>query len=99
MVWTVVRSKAVVLLFLGHCLLLLVLFGEGEGRGREGGVLSLFNNALLSVLSSFAIISQRKRELVAFLIMFLLSCGCVSSLWRREMVCGSLISWSYSIAF
>ena len=65
MVWAVARSKAVVLLFLGHCLLLLVLFGEG-GMGRDGGVLSLFNNALLSVLSSFAIISRRKRELGFF---------------------------------
>ena len=33
---------------------------------------SLFCNAVLSVLSRFAIFSQRKRELV----LFLLSCGC-----------------------
>ena len=59
----IVGSKAVVLLLFIHCLLLLPLFVGGGG----GCVSCLFCNALLCVLSSFQIISLRKRELVALL--------------------------------
>ena len=60
-------SKAVVLLLLIYCFIYLLLFV---------GVLcwSLFWNALLYVLSGFAIIVTRKIELVALL---LLSLGCL----------------------
>ena len=58
--WAAVRSWAVVLLLLICCL---VCFQFVEGVL----CLSLFCCALLCVLSSFAIILKRKRELVAFL--------------------------------
>ena len=61
-------SKAVVLLLLIYCLLLLPLFVGDWGRGGGGGGGPfLFCNAvqyLVSILI-FAIISLRKRELVA----------------------------------
>ena len=62
-----VRSKAVFLLLLIYCFMYLPLFV---------GVLcwSLFWYALLYVLSSFAIILTKKRELVT---LFLLSFGCL----------------------
>ena len=51
-----VCSKAVVLLLMLHCLMFLLLFVGGSVFG-----------ALLSVLSSFAIVLTRKRELAALL--------------------------------
>ena len=55
-----VCSKETVMWLLMYCLLLLPLF-------VEFCVLSLFSNAVLSVLSSFAIILLMKRELTAIL--------------------------------
>ena len=81
-----VHPKAVVLLLLIHRLFLLPMFC----------VVSMFLNAVLGVLSSFAIISLRKRELVALL--KLCSCShvavvfCVSSLRCRRLVCNCGIS-------
>ena len=64
-----VRSKAVVLLLLIHCLMFFPLFV---------GILclSLFCYALFCVLSSFAIISKRKRNLVALLLLSYRSMYC-----------------------
>ena len=65
---------------------------------------SLVCNVKLLVLSSFAIISMRRSELLALsLIVFVLLCGCLLSLfhlrntmgWR--LVCDSGIFWSYSL--
>ena len=72
-------SKAVVLLLLNYCFMYLPLFVMVL-------CLFLFWYALLFVLSSFAIILTRKRELVALL---LLSFGClvtVNVLWLFLMV-------------
>ena len=55
------RSYAVVLLLVKHCLLLLQLFCEGFM------LCPCFCYALLSAVSSFAIISLGKKELVALL--------------------------------
>ena len=70
MAWAAVRSKVVVLLLLNYCFMYLSLFV---------GILcwSLFCYVLIYVLSSFAIILMRKRELVALL---LLSFGCIVTL-------------------
>ena len=65
----------------------------------------LFCYAVLCVLSSFAITSLGKRELVVFLFVFLMSCGCYHSLllprdavgWSAVCDCG--ISLSYSLTF
>ena len=54
------RSKAAILLLLSHCSMYLPLFVWAL-------CLSLFCYAFLCVLSSFAIIFTRKRELVAVL--------------------------------
>ena len=63
---------------------------------------SLFCTVVLSVLSSFAIISLKKRELVALLcaltVVWLLVL-CVSSSQCHGLVCECDISWSYSLAF
>ena len=66
-----VGSKAVVLWLLIRCLVCFPLV-------MGGGVLylSLFCCALLCVISSFAIILKRKRELIALL---LLSYGCLAT--------------------
>ena len=56
-------SKAVVLLSLIHCLMHFPLF-------MGALCLSLFCYALVGVLSSFAIILKRKRELVILLLLF-----------------------------
>ena len=58
-----VRSKALILSLILQCLLLLPLFVFFCGR-------SLFWYAELCVLSSFAIISLGKRELVALFLLF-----------------------------
>ena len=65
MVLAAFRSKAVVLLLLIHCLLLLPLDFLGGG----GGIWSLAfgGGGALSVVSSFAIIPLVNRELVALL--------------------------------
>ena len=55
-----VRSKAVVILLWIHCSMLLQLL-------IVGCVWPLFCNVTYKVLSSFTIISHRKRELVALL--------------------------------
>ena len=68
--------------------------------------LSLFCFVLLCVLSSFAIILKRKRELVALLFIVLrMSCYCECYVtlphgtvgWSAVCDCG--ISWSYSLTF
>ena len=66
-----VRSKVVVLLMLNRCLVCFPLIV---------GVLclSLFCCVLLCVLSSFAIILERKRELVALLLLFY---GCLVTVY------------------
>ena len=79
MAWAAVCSKAVVLLLLICCLVYFPFVVRVL-------CLSLFCCALLFVLSSFAIILKRKRELVALL---LLSYGClvtVNILWLFLMV-------------
>ena len=70
MAWAAVRSQAVVLLLLLiYCFIYLSLF--------VGALCwSLFWYALLNVFSIFAIILKRKRELVTFLLLFLMSCYC-----------------------
>ena len=73
------KIKAVVLLLFIHCLLLLSLF--------VFFVWSLFCCAVLCILSSFAIISLGKRELIVLLfIVFLMSCDCYRS-WCCRLVC------------
>ena len=76
---------------LTHCLLLLPSVCRGSVFGP------CFVLAVLSVLSSFAIILMRKRELVT-LFVFLMYCElvtvrllvlCVSSLGCRGLVCGT----------
>ena len=63
------RSKAAVPVLLIHCLMFLLLF--------VGVCLVLVCYALISFLSSFAIILTRKQELVYFtLIVLLVSCDC-----------------------
>ena len=79
MAWVVVRSKAVVLLFLIYCLIYFPLFA---------GVLclSLFCYALLCVHSSFAIILKSKRKLFALLLLSYRSLVNVIVLWFYLMV-------------
>ena len=62
MAYAAVRSKAVVLLLLIHCLVLRPLFVVVY-------VKSLFCYALLSVLSSSAIVVMKKRGLCALLLL------------------------------
>ena len=83
--WAAARSKAVVLLLLIYCLCTFPFVGVLY--------LSLFCYALLCVLSSFAIIFEGKKELIAFL---LLSYGC---LFTVTVLCDCGISRSYSLTF
>ena len=65
----------------------------------------LFWYALHYVLSSFAIILMRKRELIALLLVFWMSCYCKCPValpqgavgWSAVCDCGN--SWSYSLTF
>ena len=61
--------------------LLFIMYVDGDGVWLlfimyvdGGSCLALVYNVVISALSSFVIISLRKRVLVAFLIVFLLSC-------------------------
>ena len=75
------KIKAVVLLLFIHCLLLLSLFVFFFFFWP------LFCCAVLCILSSFAIISLGKRELIVLpFIVFLMSCGCYRS-WCCRLVC------------
>ena len=63
-----------------------------------------FLYALLYVLSSFATILTRKRELVALLFVFRMSCYCKCSVAlprgvRGDLQCVIEIAWSYSLTF
>ena len=76
-----IHSKVVVLLLRIHCLSLLHMF--------VGLCLVLLCNAILSVLSNFALFSLRKRELVALLsvlaVMWLiLFCVCYYCRWEHS---------------
>ena len=79
-----VRSKAVVLLLLIRCLVYFQLV-----LGVR--CLSLICCALLYVLSSFAVILKRKRELVALL---LLSYGCLVTVKYSVTLPQSAVGWA-----
>ena len=69
-----IRSKALVLLVLIFCLMYFLLF--------VGALcLSLFCYALLCILSSFAIILKRKRELISLLLLSYGRLVTVNVLW------------------
>ena len=78
-----VRSNALALLLLINCLLLLQLF--------YGGFVffSLFCCALFNVVSSFAVTSLGKRELVAYFNCLLMLCDC----WCFDMCLFFTVPW------
>ena len=62
----------------------------------------LFCNVVLSILSSFAVIWMRKRDLALYLYCALavlwMSEFCVCSLWYHMLVCGLLL-WHFLVTF